>query len=211
MTVRAISHQIVIAIQSTSDGSTARHPHDTVDLLFSCCVMTQHQTFSMHPLTNFHRSNNRYTRQRPKPRFHSSQKCHDFASIFVFAALQLPLRFSCLPRICSASILMQLRFLQMLNCCCHCRLLTAHCPYSSRIGRIFRKYSAQIWSTDQHTADFIRFKMKGPNRMVLPHSDSIMSPIYRVQVEQLLWRLLTAALRFIMGFLVLDRNIKDAS
>ena len=45
MTVRAISHQIVIAIQSTFDGSTARHPHDTVDLLFSCCVMTQHQTF----------------------------------------------------------------------------------------------------------------------------------------------------------------------
>ena len=45
MTVRAISHQIVIAIQSTFDGSTARHPHNTVDLLFSCCVMTQHQTF----------------------------------------------------------------------------------------------------------------------------------------------------------------------
>ena len=45
MTVRAISHQIVTAIQSTFDGSTARHPHDTVDLLFSCCVMTQHQTF----------------------------------------------------------------------------------------------------------------------------------------------------------------------
>ena len=44
MTVRAISHQMVIAIQSTFDGSTARHPHDTVDLLFSCCVMTQHQT-----------------------------------------------------------------------------------------------------------------------------------------------------------------------
>ena len=45
MTVRAISHQIVIAIQSTFDGWTARHPHDIVDLLFSCCVMTQHQTF----------------------------------------------------------------------------------------------------------------------------------------------------------------------
>ena len=45
MTVRAISHQIVIAIQSTFDGSTARHPHDTVDLSFCCCVMTRHQTF----------------------------------------------------------------------------------------------------------------------------------------------------------------------
>ena len=45
MTVRAISHQIVIAIQSTFDGSTARRHHDTVDLLFSCCVMTQRQTF----------------------------------------------------------------------------------------------------------------------------------------------------------------------
>ena len=45
MRVRAISHQIVIAIQSTFDGSTARHPHDTVDPLFSCCAMTQHQNF----------------------------------------------------------------------------------------------------------------------------------------------------------------------
>ena len=45
MRVRAISHQIVIAIQSAFDGSATRHPHDTVDLLFSCCVMTQHQTF----------------------------------------------------------------------------------------------------------------------------------------------------------------------
>ena len=34
MTVRANSHQIMIAIQSTSDGSTARQPHDIVDLLF---------------------------------------------------------------------------------------------------------------------------------------------------------------------------------
>ena len=91
MTVRAISHQIVIAIQSTSDGSTARHPHDTMDLLFSCCVMNQLQIFSMHPLTNFHRYNNQHTCQRPKPRFYSSQKCHGFASNVVFAALQLPL------------------------------------------------------------------------------------------------------------------------
>ena len=45
MRVRAISDQIVIAIQPTSDGSTARHPHDIVDLSFSCCVLTQHQTF----------------------------------------------------------------------------------------------------------------------------------------------------------------------
>ena len=45
MRVRAISHQIVIAIQSTFDGSTARHPHDTVDPLSSCCAMTQHQNF----------------------------------------------------------------------------------------------------------------------------------------------------------------------
>ena len=47
--------------------------------------------------------------------------------------------------------------------------------------------------------------------MVLPGSDSTMSQIYRVQVEQLLWRLLTAALRFIMGYLVLDRNLKVTS
>ena len=46
MTVRAVSHQIVMVIQSTFDGSTARHPHDTVDPLFCCCVMTRHQTFS---------------------------------------------------------------------------------------------------------------------------------------------------------------------
>ena len=45
MRVRAISHQIVIAIQSTFDGSTACHPHNTVDASFSCCVMTQNQTF----------------------------------------------------------------------------------------------------------------------------------------------------------------------
>ena len=45
MTVRAVSHQIVMAIQSTFDGSTARHPHDTVDPSFCCCVMTRHQTF----------------------------------------------------------------------------------------------------------------------------------------------------------------------
>ena len=36
---RAIFHQIVIAIQSTCDGSTACHPHDIVHLSFSCCVM----------------------------------------------------------------------------------------------------------------------------------------------------------------------------
>ena len=47
--------------------------------------------------------------------------------------------------------------------------------------------------------------------MVLPHCDLIMSPIYGVQVELLLWRLLTAALRFIVGFSVLDRSIKVAS
>ena len=45
MRVRAISHQIMIAIQSTFDGSIVRHPHDTMDLLFSCCMMTQYQTF----------------------------------------------------------------------------------------------------------------------------------------------------------------------
>ena len=91
MAVRAISHQIVIAIQSTSNGSTARHPHDTLDLLFSCCAVTQHQAFSMHPLTNFHPSNNWHNRHQPKPRFHSSQKCHDFVSNAACAALQLPL------------------------------------------------------------------------------------------------------------------------
>ena len=90
MTVRAISHQIVITIQSTSDGSTAYHPHDTLDLLFSYFLMTHHQTFSMHSLTNFHRSNNHYTRQWPKTTFHSLQKSHDFASIIAFAAFSCP-------------------------------------------------------------------------------------------------------------------------
>ena len=47
--------------------------------------------------------------------------------------------------------------------------------------------------------------------MVLPRNDSTMSRIYRVQVEQFLGGLLTVVLRFIMGFLVLDRNIKVAS
>ena len=47
--------------------------------------------------------------------------------------------------------------------------------------------------------------------MALPPGDSTMSRIYKVQVEQRLWWLLTAALRFIMGFLVLDRNIKVVS
>ena len=47
MRVWAIFHQIVIAIQSTFDGSTARHPHDTVDPLFSCCAMIQHQNFPL--------------------------------------------------------------------------------------------------------------------------------------------------------------------
>ena len=61
----------LIAIQSTFDGSTAHHPHDIVGLLFSCCVMTQHQTFSMHPLTNLNQSNNRHTRHRPKSKLHS--------------------------------------------------------------------------------------------------------------------------------------------
>ena len=92
-----------------------------------------------------------------------------------------------------------------------CRLLTACCshffPHWKNIPKIFR----QIWSTDQHTAQILRFQIRGPNRMVLPCSDSTMSRIHRVQVEQLLWRLLTAALRFIMGYLVLDRNFKVAS
>ena len=258
MTLRAIFHQIVIVIQSTFDGSIARHPHGTVDLLFSCCVMNQHQTISMHPLTNFHRSNNRHTRQRPKPRLHSSQKCHDFASIIAFATPQLPLWPTVFlasvqpPFWCScdfyrcSTVAVFVACWQLVACicshvtlvgpfgrcvgtsdrtttclfCCGCvlgsfwtmnynsiyialiilrlwrlqcktipfpiRLLCLHgsCgevrPTSSHIGRIFQKYSAQIWSTDQHTMELIWFKMRGRNRMGLLHSDSIMSPMYRV-------------------------------
>ena len=33
------------------------------------------------------------------------------------------------PCVCSGSILMQLQFVQMLNCCCLCCLLTAHCSH----------------------------------------------------------------------------------
>ena len=48
---------------------------------------------------------------------------------------------SCFPRVCSASTLMQSWFLQMLNCRCHCRLLTAHCshfsPHWKNIPKIF--------------------------------------------------------------------------
>ena len=178
---------------------------------FVCCMMTEHQTFSMHPLINFHRSNNRHTRQRPKPRFHSTQKCHYFASIVAFAALQLPLWSAVFlvsvqpPFWCSSD------FYRCSTVAVSVGRWQLVARISSRIGRIFRKYSDQSWSTDQHTAEITRLKLKAPNRMVVPHNDSTMWWIYGVQVEQLLWRLFTAALRFIMGYLVLNRNFKVAS
>ena len=146
MTVRAISHQIVTAIQSTCDGLTARHPHNTVDLLFSCCVMTEHQTCSMHPPTSFRQSKNRYTRQRPKPRFHLSQKCHDFASIIAFAALQLTLWLavsSCLLGLRSDAVAMFTDAQLLLSL----SLVEAHCSHFSPrwkdIPKIFRPNMVQ--------------------------------------------------------------------
>ena len=138
--ISAICHQIVTGIQPTSDGSTGRHPHHTIELAFSCRMMTHHHTFSMDPPMNFRRSSNWYTGKRPKPRFHLSVECHSLASIPTFATFQLSL---CIRltiwstiflspatlvdfRVCSVSCLLLSRVFQMLDCCCHCRLLTAH-------------------------------------------------------------------------------------
>ena len=85
MTDRAISHQIVIAIT---------RQHATLMTLWTFFFLLRDDSLSdifhasTHPL---HRSNNKHTRQRSKPRFHSSQKCHDFVSSVAVAALQLPL------------------------------------------------------------------------------------------------------------------------
>ena len=58
--------------------------------------------------------------------------------------------------------------LQILDCCCLCRLLTARCSHFFPHRKDIWKYSAQIWSIDEHTTKFIRFQTKEPNRTVLP-------------------------------------------
>ena len=139
--VRAISHQIVIAIQSTFDGSTARHPHDTVDLLFSCCVMTQHQTFPCIHSRTFTGPTAGTLASGQNPDFIRHRNAMISHPLLHLQLLSCPYGqlFSC---VCSASILMQLCFLQILNCRCHCRLWTAQrshfFPHWKNIPKIFR-------------------------------------------------------------------------
>ena len=86
--------------------------------------------------------------------------------------------------------------------------LLAFLPSLEGYSKNISPKSSLLFSTQRNSFDF---KMRGHNRIVLPSSDSIMLRIYRVQVEQLLRQLLTTALRFIMGYLVLGRNSKVAS
>ena len=176
MTVRAISHQIVIAIQSTFDGS----------------ILTTLWTFYFLAawwlsIRLFHASTH-----APPP---VQQPAHSpAAKIQISFVTEMPW-FCIYYCICSSSAALTVScFLASVQppywCSCvfyrywtvavivACWQLVAR--ISSRIGRIFRKYSAQIWSTDQRTAEIIWLKLKRPDRMVLPHSDSILSPICRV-------------------------------
>ena len=141
MRVRAISHQIVIAIQSTFDGSTARHPHDTVDLLFSCCVMTQHQTFPCIHSRTFTGPTTGTLASGQNPDFIRHRNATISHPLLHLQLLSCPYG-QLFSRVCSASILIQLCFLQILNCRCHCRLLTARCshffPHWKNIPKIFR-------------------------------------------------------------------------
>ena len=167
MIITAISHLLVIAIPSISYGSPARHPHDTVVLLFSCRMMTQHHTFSMHPLSNFHRSNNQYTHQRPKPRFHSSQKCHDLASILMFATVQLPLWSAVSLRLSSlysdaVAVFTDTQLLLSLSLVDSSWL--AFLPTLEGYSENIPLKSSSLTSV---TAKFVRFQMKGPNKTVL--------------------------------------------
>ena len=104
---------------------------------------------------------------------------------------------SCFPCICLVSILMQLRFLQILNCCWLLSVidgsLLTFLSTSERYSENIPPKSGPLTSSQWNLIDF---KWRDPIEWFFPHSDLIMLSTCKVKIEQLLWRLLIVDLSF---------------
>ena len=171
MRVRAISHQIVIAIQSTFDGSTARHPYDTVDLLSSCCVMTQHQAFPcIHsrtftgPTTSTLAStqNPDFIRHRNATISHPLSHLQFLSCPYgqLFSSRLFSLHSDAVVIFTDAELSLSLSLVD-----------SSSLTFLPSVEEYSENIPPKSGPLDQHTAEIIRLKLKRPNRMVLPHCD----------------------------------------